>query len=449
MPRSALGRGLARKRRIGSDIEALEQRRLLTVAPALQVAMGSISGIVHSDNVVRDNRWEAGEIGIAGVTLELLDDSGRVAASTQTDAAGQYRFEDVWPGVYAIRELQPENTFHAGEEIGSGGGQMVAGLLEEIEVISGAELTGYNFSELPLGAVPVVAPILARLDEPIAAAFPFVTASSSAPGQRVIDQTVEDEEYFPNSVDGESSAWRLNVLKPPLAKSPGKLMHLASSQANPLRAGRWVLGNKKGESSFGLEGATPLVGDFNGDGRTEIGLYLDGEWLIDSNDNGRWDDEDVTINLGTRSDQPVVGDWNGDGRDDIGVFGPHDAGPVAGDFSGQGRDSIGVFKNGRWQLDLDGDGKLTSSDPTTTFGQSGDVPIVGDFDGDGRDEIGVFRNGQWIIDSNHNGRIDAADKVFELGGAGDLPVVGDFDGDGVDEPGLYRGSPAARISRTR
>ena len=26
--------------------------------------------------------------------------------------------------------------------------------------------------------------------------------------------------------------------------------------------------------------------------------------------------------LGTRDDQPVVGDWNGDGKDDIGIFGP-------------------------------------------------------------------------------------------------------------------------------
>jgi hypothetical protein len=109
--------------------------------------MGSIAGIVHIDNVVRDNRWQAGETGIAGVTLELLDDSGQVLANTQTDAAGHYRFDGVWPGVYAIREIQPASTFHAGEEIGSGGGQMATGRLEEIKVISGAELAGLRLRE--------------------------------------------------------------------------------------------------------------------------------------------------------------------------------------------------------------------------------------------------------------------------------------------------------------
>jgi hypothetical protein len=260
-------------------------------------------------------------------------------------------------------------------------------------------------------------------------------------------QIAVKEEYFPNSVDGESQPWRLSVLKPALGKA--KVMQNASAQANPLRSGKWLLGESQEEASFGREGAMPVVGDFNGDGRDELGMFLEGEWSLDTNGNRHHDDDDTTIQLGTRADQPVVGDWDGDGDDDVGIYSSQGAIPIAGDFAGHGRDAIGLFQNGTWQLDADGDGKLTSSDPTLNFGTAGDVPVVGDFDGDGRDEIGVFRNGRWIIDSNHNGQIDAADKVFELGGAGDVPVVGDFDGDGVDEPGLYRGVPAARISRTR
>ena len=60
--------------------------------------------------------------------------------------------------------------------------------------------------------------------------------------------------------------------------------------------------------------------------------FLDGEWFIDINGNGRWDEEDIWLKLGTKGDQPVVGDWDGDGKDDIGIFGPS-----------------GLAMNGLWQ----------------------------------------------------------------------------------------------------
>lgn len=425
-----LARRVSSPRLLASEL--LETRCLMAAVPILQVATGSIAGIVHKDDVIRDGRRQADEAAAAGVVVELLDDSEGVIGTTETDAAGQYRFDGVWPGVYAIRDAQSELT-----------------LFSDIEVHSGDELTGYDFSELPLDSIAAAfteAPAISQNSQD--AAFPLVPAVRPAMSAPVVIQSDTKEEYFPNSVDGESQPWRLSVLKPPLAHAT-KTMHPASLRANPLRSGKWILGEGKEGFSFGTEGAAPLVGDFNGDGRDELGIYLDGAWSLDINGNGHIDDEDTTIHFGTRSDQPVVGDWDGDGDDDIGTYTPQDAQPIAGDFAGQGRDVIGLFRNGTWHLDANGDGELTSSDPTLNFGAAGDTPVVGDFDGDGRDEIGVFRNGQWIIDSNHNGQIDAADKVFELGGAGDLPIVGDFDGDGIDEPGLYRGTPAARISRTR
>ena len=44
---------------------------------------------------------------LAGVTIQLLDPGGNVIRTTTTNAQGEYEFDDLAPGVYAVRELQP------------------------------------------------------------------------------------------------------------------------------------------------------------------------------------------------------------------------------------------------------------------------------------------------------------------------------------------------------
>ena len=63
-----------------------------------------------------------------------------------------------------------------------------------------------------------------------------------------------------------------------------------------------------------------MVGDFNGDGIEEIGIYRAGRWIIDTNGNRQIDAADREIDLGTSDDKPVVGDWNGDGTDEPGLY---------------------------------------------------------------------------------------------------------------------------------
>ena len=223
--------------------------------------------------------------------------------------------------------------------------------------------------------------------------------------------------------------------------------------------------------------------------------------MIDINHNGQWDKEDLLARLGDIEDRPVVGDWDGDGKDDIGIYGPmwerdleaienepglpnpdndpytrpknvpphvaeatngsrvmrltsygreqadvvdhvfgldeEDKVPVTGDWNGNGIRSIGTFRDGVWELDVNGDGKFDHLDKSVRFGRAGDVPVVGDFNGDGIEEIAIYRNGTWIIDSNGNRELDITDRTFELGGANDKPVAGDWDGDGTDEPAIY------------
>jgi hypothetical protein len=279
-----------------------------------------------------------------------------------------------------------------------------------------------------------------------------------------------------------------------------------------LDQGRWLLAVVDNDRAvvvrddvFGSIDAIPVVGDYNGDGVCEIGVFIDGQWYLDLNGNGRWDEGDLWAQLGTKDDLPVTGDWDADGKVDIGIYGPawtrdpwavarepglpdaenfphkpqdkmknvppndEDATsggrwlkrtargrsradlidhvfhygvpgdtPVAGDWNGDGVRQIGVFRNGRWNLDLDGDGRFTATDAAVTYGAEGDLPVVGDFNGDGFEEIGVFRAGKWIVDTDRNYQLDAQDKVFELGGNGDLPVVGDWNDDGTDDPGIFQ-----------
>jgi hypothetical protein len=284
-----------------------------------------------------------------------------------------------------------------------------------------------------------------------------------------------------------------------------RFVDLTNWQSAKLQDATWILADDSGASTtvaFGIPGAIPVVGDFNGDGVDEIGIYYQGEWLLDLNGNHRWDGDDLWAALGSRGDLPIVGDWDGDGKDDIGVYGPewpgdsrhmaHEPGlpdgqnrirrrpknvppeeeqategqrlmrltargqersdlidhvfafgaggdqPIAGDWNGDGIRSIGIYRKGHWRFDTDGDGRFSKGDETAEFGQEGDLPVVGDFNGDGIDEIGIYRAGRWIVDSNGNRQIDDGDQVIELGDDSHQPVVGDFNGDGTDEPGLYR-----------
>ncbi len=204
--------------------------------------------------------------------------------------------------------------------------------------------------------------------------------------------------------------------------------------------GRWYIQGSAGSVEWGKPGDLPASGDFNGDGATDIAVFRPS--------NGRWYIQGVAGStvFGKSGDVPVPGDFDGDGATDIAVFRPSNgrwyiqgvAGstvfgksgdvPVPGDFDGDGATDIAVFRpsNGRWYIQ----GVAGS----TVFGKSGDVPVPGDFDGDGATDIAVFRpsNGRWYIQGV------AGSTVF--GKSGDVPVPGDFDGDGATDIAVFRPS---------
>jgi len=190
--------------------------------------------------------------------------------------------------------------------------------------------------------------------------------------------------------------------------------------------------------SYGNTGDVPVIANWNGDGKDSTGVFRNGAWYVDING-------DYTTYqqfwLGTTGDIPITGDWNGDGKDTAGIFrngvwyididgdyavdnvfwlGTAGDRPIVGDWNGNGKDTAGIFRNGVWYVDIDGDGN-----PETVFwlGTTNDFPVLADWNGDGKDTAGVFRNGVWYIDQDGD---RAVDKFMWFGTSGDLGVVGDW-----------------------
>jgi hypothetical protein len=66
-------------------------------------------------------------------------------------------------------------------------------------------------------------------------------------------------------------------------------------------------------TGFGQAGGIPVVGDWNQNGKTKIGVYQNGVWLLDYNGNYGWDGivTDKSYSFpGVTGWAPVVGKWN-------------------------------------------------------------------------------------------------------------------------------------------
>ncbi len=117
-----------------------------------EVEPGSISGVVYVDanaDCVRD----PDEAPIADVVIQLRDKTGKVVSQTTTDAQGRYNFAGLLPGEYQIFEQQPSGFFQGGQTVGSGGGQVLGDDLLGTILLAGANITEYNFCELPPGSI--------------------------------------------------------------------------------------------------------------------------------------------------------------------------------------------------------------------------------------------------------------------------------------------------------
>lgn len=586
----------------------------------------TIAGIVHTD-LNSDCILQPGEMPLSGVTIELLDADGRVVTTQQTDAEGRFFFQNLRPGEYSLREIQPEGYFQGGQRVGTGGGDdTVADLFRAIRVATGDQMTDYVFCEEPAGEIsgfvfqdgepiplfmtaPIPSDIRSLRDGQLTSddrrlpgvtlelregvtARP-ITGSEALPGYYGVgpirtvtdangyyefkglkkgnyavyqiqpdgyldgidtqgpmpsiavnrDQKIDPQImaaltkdpnfdaiiriqlppaqiatdnnfsevlvqrttiFFPGPQPGAPPAlapielpvyttqpriveplnqplanygrmgrvwgqtWHLSVIdggqprgqgqqvvsRAPWSSSGTSLTYPVAFESPNNDWMRWELfvdGHSFERTIFGSARGTPIAGDFNGDGRVELGIFLEGHWFIDINGNQRWDEGDLWAKLGYVNDQPVVGDWDGDGKDDIGVFGlawPGDPRAVYHEAGLPDRQNTqdGKAKNVppssnestdiRRELQLTANGSARSDviDHVFHYGVHGDHGVVGDWNGDGISSIATFHNGVWRLDINGDGDYDdAADRTVEFGHKGDIPLAGDFNGDGVDE----------------
>ena len=118
--------------------------------------------------------------------------------------------------------------------------------------------------------------------------------------------------------------------------------------------------------------------DFDGDGKTDIGIFrpAGGEWWINRSSTG----VTFALQFGASTDKIAPADYTGDGKADIAFWRPSD---------------------GNWYV-------LRSEDNSFfafPFGANGDIPAPADYDADGKADSAVFRpsSATWFISQSGGG----------------------------------------------
>ncbi|HEX4794131.1 MAG TPA: peroxidase family protein [Humisphaera sp.] len=101
----------------------------------------SIGGRVYVE-VNGNGRPDAGEMGIAGRRVQLIDSDGTIIATTTTRRDGSYLFNDLSLGSFTVREQLPP------------GGPRSAIVSAAIHITSGNGVNNINFAQRPIGIMP-------------------------------------------------------------------------------------------------------------------------------------------------------------------------------------------------------------------------------------------------------------------------------------------------------
>jgi hypothetical protein len=235
----------------------------------------------------------------------------------------------------------------------------------------------------------------------------------------------------------------------PSARSTVAVFRKPGATYNPSSGeDQWTLGNgtpgtRTTAFLFGGAGDLPIIGDWDGNGSKTPGVFRPAHSTWNSSSNNEWilsnDPSGATalpgFYFGVSGDLPIVGDWDGNGTTTVGLFRP------AGAPLNPGTTDAWILTN---------DPKAKTVLPKFQYGAPGDLPVAGDWDGNGTTTVGVFRNAgapfnpattdMWILTNDPRGA--TALPSFQYGAPGDLPVVGDWDGNRTTTVGVFRNAGA-------
>ncbi|MEN6405779.1 MAG: SdrD B-like domain-containing protein [Thermoguttaceae bacterium] len=438
-----------------------------------------------------------------GVTLYLYDGEGNLVTTTSPDANGYYKFTGLYAGSYSIVARFNSTAYaayYAGvDTVGTNGGtaantynystldaatlSQLAALgvtvdvtdrtILQVTVATGQSAEQYNFSEV-LVQSSTTPPVVPPTEPPTFPEWP--TPEPYVPPEVYWGSYAVAIEQPPTLMSGGAGgpggySWHLSVIDAgqPRAdissdgltsQTDRSLYSAVSWSGGSMDQGEWVLADENGNpikrARFGRNGAIPVTGDWNGSGVTKVGVFLAGQWFLDLDGDGVWDNVDLWAKLGKAGDQPVSGDWNGDGKTDIGIYGQAWVGDIKAILAepglpdAQNPPTIGRPKNvppdpadaavdRRIMKKGDtGSSRTDVIDHVFEYGTKGDRAVTGDWNGDGIYTVGVFRGGRWFLDMDGDGRWSDGDLTVDFGQEGDLPVVGDWTGDGVSKLGVFR-----------
>ena len=123
-----------------------------------ELVPASLNGQVYMD-LNRNGQRDPADLPLVNVpiTLQGTDDLGNlVNLNTTTDKDGNYRFDNLRPGVYEVIETQPAGYMQGETQPGSDGGTVPThDLIQSVVLNPGADAIAYDFTELGKPADPV------------------------------------------------------------------------------------------------------------------------------------------------------------------------------------------------------------------------------------------------------------------------------------------------------
>ncbi len=186
-------------------------------------------------------------------------------------------------------------------------------------------------------------------------------------------------------------------------------------------------------NDFGNKDDQWYIGDFNGDGKDDIALSrmisdTTIRWYVSTSNGSKFNPAQVWVSdFGDKGDLTYVGDFNGDGKTDITLT----------------RKVNSTTQRWYTRLS-DGTAFVSLSVWSEDFGDDGDTWYIGDFNGDGKDDITLRRNvssttQSWYVStSSGNSFTEGTLWTSDFGNNGDQWYIGDFNGDGKEELALSR-----------